>query len=456
MTPASTLFLRLNALRLACTSGWRLALILCIASLAFAPSPGMAAHASAVEQSSSGRAVDASVPPQTVGTDPNAALWPLWTAYAARFVDPNGRVIDHDAADRTTSEGQSYAMFFAVVANDPQRFELLLRWTSANLAQNDLTAHLPAWEWGHAADGSWRILDANSASDADLWMSYSLIQAGALWKEPRYRSLGLALAALIAASEVKDVPGLGPMLLPGNHGFNGKDSWLLNPSYSPLPVLTGMAHASPAGPWKAIARSLPGFLQRSAVDRFAMDWVTYSLDGNFAPALLPTAAKQSKPAGSYDAIRVYLWAGLAPPQMPDSARVLHAVSGMSGYLAAHPVPPNSVDSAGVATGDGSVGFSAALLPYLSALGAASSVAEQMNRLQALRNPATGLYGPAPHYYDQNLTLFAEGWLDRRYCFSAAGELRVAWNGNCSSEHSSGSGHDAPAVRKPAQQGRSRE
>ena len=33
--------------------------------------------------------------------------WPLWENYAAHFLSDEGRVIDHDAFDRTTSEGQS-------------------------------------------------------------------------------------------------------------------------------------------------------------------------------------------------------------------------------------------------------------------------------------------------------------------------------------------------------------
>ena len=41
--------------------------------------------------------------------------WPLWESYQARFIDGQGRVIDHTGGDRTTSEGQAYALFFALV-----------------------------------------------------------------------------------------------------------------------------------------------------------------------------------------------------------------------------------------------------------------------------------------------------------------------------------------------------
>src|SRR5919198_286131 len=118
----------------------------------------------------------------------------LWKSYAAGFMDDQIRVIDHDAGDRTTSEGQAYAMFFALVANDRSRFDRLLHWTELNLASGDFSSHLPAWSWGHAPGNKWSVLDSNSASDADVWMAYTLLKAGKAWKEKRYTWLGTALA----------------------------------------------------------------------------------------------------------------------------------------------------------------------------------------------------------------------------------------------------------------------
>ena len=60
--------------------------------------------------------------------------WPLWQHYRERFLDASGRVIDHSAGDKTTSEGQAYGMFFALVVNDRKSFDQMLRWTEDNLA----------------------------------------------------------------------------------------------------------------------------------------------------------------------------------------------------------------------------------------------------------------------------------------------------------------------------------
>ncbi|MBU2768764.1 cellulase, partial [Acidithiobacillus ferrivorans] len=119
----------------------------------------------------------------------------------------------------TTSEGQSYALFFALVANNPKLFQNILTWTQDNLAQGSLAAHLPAWRWGERPNKTWGVLDTNSAADADLWIAYTLIQAGRLWDRNSYTAMGTLLAKRIDQKEVVDLKGMGPMLIPGNAGF---------------------------------------------------------------------------------------------------------------------------------------------------------------------------------------------------------------------------------------------
>ena len=110
----------------------------------------------------------------------DCADWPAWQDFARQFISADGRVIDPSSPRKiTTSEGQAYAAFFALVGNDPARFAQLLDWTRDNLAAGDLSARLPAWLWGQRDDGQWGVLDANAASDADVWLAYSLIEAGA-------------------------------------------------------------------------------------------------------------------------------------------------------------------------------------------------------------------------------------------------------------------------------------
>ena len=59
---------------------------------------------------------------------------------------PEGRVVDYsDAKLITTSEGQSYGMFFALVANDRESFDKIFAWSEKNLGPDQ-----PALVVGHS------------------------------------------------------------------------------------------------------------------------------------------------------------------------------------------------------------------------------------------------------------------------------------------------------------------
>ncbi len=355
----------------------------------------------------------------------DAQTWPLWESYTRFVVDDQGRVIDRSAQDHTTSEGQAYAMFFALVANDRVRFTKLLNWTQINLAGGDLSLHLPAWSWGRSPDGTWKVLDVNPASDADLWIAYSLLEAGRLWREPRYEKLGIVLAIRIAQLEVGYVPGLGTTLLSGSVGFHPDDStWILNPSYMPPFILTRLSNAVPLGPWLAVQSSLQRILAQGSGGGFAMDWV--SAGTGVRPC--PPPDKGNAPAvGSYDAIRVYLWLGISDPDAPRVHEMLTAVSGMAAFMKGHTAPPEAVDASGrVLSLNAPPGFSAAVVPYLQVIGMRTEANAQMEHLAATKNQAIGLYGRTPVYYDQNLALFATGWAEHRYGFDRDGRLKVKW------------------------------
>lgn len=350
------------------------------------------------------------------------ATWPLWESYAQRFISRDGRVIDPHAGSITTSEGQSYALFFALAAGDRARFDQVLKWTNKHLAGGELGAQLPAWLWGKNEAGDFGVLDPNSASDSDLWIAYTLIQAGRLWRDSRLSEIGRSLAKTTAVREVRRMEGLGPMLLPGSEGFTPEPGvYQLNPSYLPLQVVSALAEAVPDSPWSRVARCTPSLIAGASRHGFVLDWVAYWEQGGFRDAPLPRPEAKA----SYDAIRVYLWAGMLHPDAPDRSAVLAAMLGMSRFLEKHNIPPAEVLANGsVKDPRGSVGFSAALLPYLDALGNTRALEVQRGRVQGFFVPAIGLYGESPRYYDQNLILFSLGWSEGRYSFEPNGELRL--------------------------------
>ena len=261
-------------------------------------------------------------------------------------------------------------MFFALVANDRATFDRLLGWTRTNLAGNQFDVQklsLPAWQWGKKPDGSYGVLDPNSASDSDLWIAYDLLQAGRLWHDTGYTKLGEALATQIASKEVVSLAGLGPMLLPGPQGFQSGGVTRLNPSYLPLPVLRALARAQPGGPWSKLADNALQLVKTTAPQGFAPDWAAWRA-GQFV------------------------------------------------------VDPKSGD-----TGEGPLSYWGALAPYFKALGDERGLGLARTHLAALDSPVAGR---EPVYYDRVLGLFGTGFIDGRYRFDDAGRLVPSWRNAC--------------------------
>lgn len=370
--------------------------------------------------------------------------WSFWEAYAERFIQADGRVVEFTAEARTTSEGQAYALFFSLVANDRLRFERILAWTENNLVQGRLGERLPAWLWGKDADGQWRILDANAASDADLWMAYVLLQAGRLWSEPEFTTRARALMERIREFEVICVPPIGPMLLPGPYGFRADEkTWRFNPSYLPLHLLRALAEDDPGGPWDRLAENTVSMILATSPRGLVPDWVAYEAGKGF----MPDPVKGT--LGSFDAIRVYLWAGMLDRQDSLAAALLEAISGMQRILDRSDLPPMYADTATGSVRDvGPVGFSAALLPYLQARNDSRQFDLQRRRVAQSRN--SDLIGDSPRYYDQNLALFAEGAVEGRIRFASNGQLVPSWVDLCHASSSQRS--SSPQLLSPLPSG----
>ncbi|PWW06601.1 cellulose synthase complex periplasmic endoglucanase BcsZ [Mangrovibacter plantisponsor] len=346
-----------------------------------------------------------------------ACEWPAWTQFKQDYIRADGRVVDpSDARKITTSEGQSYALFFALVADDRDTFNQVLGWTQNNLSAGALTRHLPAWLWGKKDDGSWGVLDSNAASDADLWIAWALLEAGRLWQQPRFSAMGSALLRRIADDEVAWLPGFGFLLLPGNDGFTSDNRWRLNPSYLPPQVIQRFARYGE--PWRSMSASMVPFLQGSSPAGIAPDWVDWVVDKGWQPAGEP------KENSEYNAIRVYLWVGMMSDEDPRKKKLLAHFSPVADIMKQRALPPESINSrTGKPSGNGPVGFSAALLPFLSG-----------HAQEAQRQRTASAFPGADAYYSYVLTLFGQGWDQHRFRFTSQGELSPVWGRLCATSH----------------------
>jgi endoglucanase len=345
--------------------------------------------------------------------------WPLWEEFKHLYVSDDGRVVDSSTPEAvTTSEGQAYALTFALAANDRVSFAKILRWTSDNLSAGDPSHRLPAWRWGKAADGPWMVLDYNSASDADLWMAYTLAQAGRLWHNTIYAAQARAMTALILRDEVAFIPRLGATVLPGPRGFVANGTWRLNASYVPIQVLRGLLPSSDSPVWTHLLESSNAVIVGSAPRGFAADWILYRQGEGVS------ADRITQGVGSYNAIRVYLWAGMLSEDDPLAFPLLRQLEPMAA-LAAFGAAPESIDTDTLEVhGQAPYGFEAALVPLMVHFKLDETVHAYRERVvgAALRDNK--------HYYNDVLTLFGLGWLDGHLRFDRHGDLRVRWSGSC--------------------------
>ena len=364
---------------------------------------------------SMGQACAAAKPAPSVSA---AVSWPGWESFAQAFVQDDGRVVEWTAQARTVSEAQAYGLFFALVANDRVRFDRILGWTRDNLAQGDLRQHLPAWLWGQDDKSHWNVLDANSAADADLWLAYDLLEAGRLWRRSDYSDTGRALLRQVAASEV--VPSKhSAILLPGPVGFDTPDGPRLNPSYIPPFQFAYFAAADAKGPWRSILDGFLALLPDIAPSGCVPDWFVLTADG-------PRKDLASDGRGSYDAVRVYLWAGIGASGTADDERLRRALKPYVDFVRkANRLPERCYPDGRAPEGLAPAGVEAALLPFYQKLGADDLLQAAQQRIAA--ETASGLVGKPARYYEQVLNLFGQGWIERRYRLNSSGELKTPWH-----------------------------
>lgn len=329
------------------------------------------------------------------------------------FIDAQGRVIDRsDERLISTSEGQSYALFFALVANDRERFEQLLEWTENNLSNGDITQQLPAWLWGFE-NGEWGVIDSNPASDADVVIAYTLIEAGRLWNEPRYGALGELVADRILRSEIISIAGR-QVLLPAPMGFvdSTANTFRVNPSYMALPMLEGLFTGTGVDTWRAVYESSAQIYALHPHGLYA-DWIQLNFDFSLT-------TDQPEPSADYDAIRSYFWLALEAERGGDFAKLLNQSSALAMEIDSTGRVPERIDwLEPTYHGTGNLGFSAILLPYLDQLN------PQAAKLQRARIVATAPERYADSYYTTMLLLFGSGAL-QCYSFAENGQLRVNW------------------------------
>lgn len=242
-----------------------------------------------------------------------------WQAFRARFIRPDGRVVDTSNGGISHSEGQGWGMLCAEQAMDRETFDSIRTWTSRVLGRPGDA--LLSWRFRPDGNGNLgQVDDPNNATDGDLMFAWALLRAGRRWRSEDYTAQGIAVARDVLRLLVRQV-GEETVLLPGAAGFEQRDHVVLNPSYYAFPALRALAQAVPDPTWLRLASDGLALMRRARFGRWGLpaDWVA-----------LPRAGGRPLPAPgwparfSYDAVRVPLylaWAGLGrEPAATGAAR----------------------------------------------------------------------------------------------------------------------------------------
>ena len=252
-----------------------------------------------------------------------------WLAYAARFIAPEGRIVDTGNRGVSHSEGQGYGMLLATAYGDRRRFDQLWAWTRQALqVRGD---GLFAWKWDPVLAAA---ADRNSAGDGDLLIAWALLRAARLWDDAGCRD---DARAILVDARAKLIVGsrLGPLLLPGPQGFVRDSSVVVNPSYWVYPALSRFAtedHPS----WADLARSGPALLAacRHGPSDLPPDWAEVS-DTEVGPAA------GFDPVFGFNAIRIPLYAVWGRP--PGTDDLLKPICDFWASFDGQPAIPATVD-----------------------------------------------------------------------------------------------------------------
>ncbi len=384
---------------------WVLVLVVGLNTIACVKSP--------VPQPSSSPIVPTPTPtPTSLTTDHQALLMASWTAYADRFIQADGRVIDWESDQRTTSEGQAYALLRAVLVGDAERFARVLNWSEANLARRppgstqSTLDHLWIWKWGRQPNGKWGAIDANFASDADIDASYALILAAKRWNRPEYQELARKKLQDLWQFSTLDIQGTR-YLLPGPViAFQRDDLVTFNPSYLAPYAFRLFAQVDPTKPWLTLVDSSYQLLERStAISDVGLpsDWV--GLDrktGRYVPLVAPLFSQYG-----YDASRVW-WRVTWDAELYNEPRAKVYLERQLSHLRTlwqkDGKIPAQIDLKGNALVDYGVTSQYGML-YLAWRRIAPDLAQQIDGQKLQPRYQNGFWDGNNAYYTQNLVWF---------------------------------------------------
>lgn len=223
---------------------------------------------------------------------------PVWEAWKAGFLSPDGRVIDTLQQNASHSEGQGYGMLLASYFEDPDAFQLMFHWTERHLAIRPDA--LLSWRWLPAQANP--VPDRNNASDGDLFYAWALVRAATVFGDRSYMRRAQEIADALAESCIVPMPGSPDrqIFLPAVQGFSHDGRITINPSYYMPRAMRELAVATGVSALATCAQTGEAILDALAREGLVPDWVDVTARGMAPSELMPSNT-------GYEAIRVPLF-----------------------------------------------------------------------------------------------------------------------------------------------------
>ena len=292
-------------------------------------------------------------------SSPVAFLREAWRDYVDVYVAPAGYVLDRTrGGGEVVSEAQGYALLRAAWIGDADTFDRVFAWTERTLRRPD---GLYSWRWTPADGG--RVLDANTATDADQEIALALVLAARFLDRPWLTARAAELLRAIRAHEAIDVAG-GWLPAAGNWAVGDR---VVNPSYFLPYAYPAFAPLDPTDDWPAALDAgyrLLAAIRAQPGASLPPDFVVVEADGAVAP--LPAWSTLGRDF-SFDAMR--LWFRVAVDCRLTARAAACAdpldVAGVAARLArGEPPPTRSAPDGTPRTSDTSLSFLGSLLPAL--------------------------------------------------------------------------------------------
>jgi endoglucanase len=239
-------------------------------------------------------------------------LWPgagwsqqaTWTFFKERFVSAEGRIIDDGNNGVSHSEGQGYGLILAEANDDREAFLRIWNWTQKNLrVRGD---HLFAWRWKPAGAGGF-VDDKNNATDGDLLIAWGLARAATAWENAEFQGSAREIARDIRRMMIRP-SRYGPILLPGERGFEKPEGIIVNLSYWVFPAFRTLAKIDPSSDWLHLEQSGLKLVEAARFSPLQLppDWLLLAKSS-------VELATGFEPVYGYNAVRIPLylvWGGI--------------------------------------------------------------------------------------------------------------------------------------------------